>query len=171
MFEAWNYGMGDTPYDLAIGAGCSPAGATIAAAIAQAESSGNARAYNPETAAGTPAGKGSYGLWQIYLKAHPEYAGQSLYDPATNAAAMYAVSGGCQNWSPWSTYKNGAYQNYLSAGATGSTGDDSGSGGGFSLPSPDALVQTLTQGVDLFSGGSALLPVAAIVLVAWFLLR
>lgn len=103
----------ETTYDLALGAGCSPEGARMAAAIAQAESSGNARAYNPETAANTPQGQGSYGLWQIYRKAHPEFAGQDLYNPAINAAAMFSVSGGCQNWNPWSTFKNGAYRSFL----------------------------------------------------------
>ena len=83
----------------------------IAVAIALAESSGNARAYNPETAAGAPEGKGSYGLWQIYLHAHPEFAGQDLYDPQTNANAAFSVYTAAGNsFSPWSTFKNGAYQ-------------------------------------------------------------
>lgn len=85
-----------------------------AVAIALAESSGNSRAYNPEAQAGTPIGKGSYGLWQIYLNAHPEFTGQDLYDPQTNANAAFSVySNAGSSFSPWNTYKNGAYQSQL----------------------------------------------------------
>lgn len=85
-----------------------------AIAIALAESSGNPNAYNPETAAGTPVGKGSYGLWQIYLNAHPEFSGQNLYDPQTNANAAYSIySGAGESFSAWSTFNSGAYQAQL----------------------------------------------------------
>lgn len=87
-----------------------------ATAIALAESSGDPNAYNPEVAAGTPDGQGSYGLWQIYLKAHPEFAGENLYDPQTNANAAYQVyKNAGYKFTPWSTYKNGAYQAQLDA--------------------------------------------------------
>lgn len=80
-----------------------------AVAIAMAESSGNPNAYNPERAAGTRAGRGSYGLWQIYLTAHPEYAGANLYDPLTNAKVAYAVYRQAGNrFTPWSTYNSGS---------------------------------------------------------------
>lgn len=87
-----------------------------AVAIALAESSGNPNAYNPETAANTPSGQGSYGLWQIYLNMHPEFAGQNLYDPQTNANAafqVYTEAGG--TFTPWSTYSGGAYLAQLDA--------------------------------------------------------
>jgi Lysozyme like domain len=87
-----------------------------AVAVALAESGGDPNAYNPETAANAPSGKGSYGLWQIYLNMHPEFAGQNLYDPATNAAAAFAVymaAGG--TFTPWSTYLGGAYLAQLDA--------------------------------------------------------
>lgn len=87
-----------------------------AVAIALAESSGNPNAYNPETAANTPSGQGSYGLWQIYLNMHPEFAGQNLYDPQTNANAAFQVyieAGG--TFTPWSTYSGGAYLAQLDA--------------------------------------------------------
>src|ERR1700757_5501128 len=76
---------------LAMSAGFSAVTAPIAAAVALAESSGDPNAYNPEKAAGTPEGKGSYGLWQIYLKAHPEFEGQNLFDPEVNAKAAFSV--------------------------------------------------------------------------------
>jgi hypothetical protein len=98
----------------ATNAGFAGSDAAVAVAIAMAESSGNASAYNPETAAGAPAGKGSFGLWQIYLNAHPEFAGQNLFDPAVNANAaysVYAVAG--MSFTPWSTYNSGAYNAYM----------------------------------------------------------
>lgn len=87
---------------------------SVAAAVALAESSGDPSAYNPETAAGNAPGQGSYGLWQINLAAHPEFAGWNLFDPQTNANAAYIVwqkAGG--SFSPWSTFKTGAYQSFL----------------------------------------------------------
>jgi len=100
---------------LAAAAGFSGDDLATAVAIALAESGGNPKAYNPETAARAPEGQGSYGLWQIFLKAHPEFAGQDLTDPATNAAAAFSVySAAGQSFTPWSTFGNGAYQTYLS---------------------------------------------------------
>jgi hypothetical protein len=96
---------------LAVNAGFTGANISIATAIALAESSGNPQA-NGDTAI-TPGG--SVGLWQINLAAHPEFAGENLYDPATNANAAYSVwSAAGGSFSPWSTYGNGAYQAYLS---------------------------------------------------------
>lgn len=83
---------------------------TIAVSVALAESGGNPRAYNPEKAAGAPEGEGSYGLWQIYLHAHPEYKGKDLYDPQVNARAAYQIySDAAYMFTPWSTFKSGAY--------------------------------------------------------------
>lgn len=84
-----------------------------ATAIALAESGGNPSAYNPETQAGTAEGMGSYGLWQIYLKAHPEYACIDLTVPENNAQAAFTVYSEAGGFHPWSTFKSGAYQEYL----------------------------------------------------------
>lgn len=85
-----------------------------ATAIALAESGGNPSAYNPETAAHTPAGQGSVGLWQIYRKEHPEFSDWDLTDPAQNAAAAFSVYIAAGNsFRPWSTFGNNAYQAYL----------------------------------------------------------
>lgn len=81
-----------------------------AVAVALAESGGDPSAYNPERAAGAAQGKGSFGLWQIYISAHPEFAGSNLFDPQTNAAAAFAVYSAAGNsFRPWSTFKNNAY--------------------------------------------------------------
>lgn len=94
-------------------AGFSGADLITAVAVALAESSGVPNTYNPETAAGAPDGYGSYGLWQIYLNAHPEYANENLYDPQTNANAAYAIYSAAGGFSPWSTFSSGAYETYL----------------------------------------------------------
>lgn len=101
---------------LAQNAGFTGSMAVIAAAVALAESGGNPTAYNPEREAGTPEGKGSYGLWQIYLHAHPEFEGQNLYDPETNARAAYKVYTDAESFKPWTTFKTMAYQSHIPEG-------------------------------------------------------
>jgi hypothetical protein len=85
----------------------------VAAAIALAESGGDPNAYNPETQAGTPEGEGSYGLWQVYLHKHPEFATMDKFDPQTNANEAYLVYTQAGGFSPWSTFKSGKYQEFL----------------------------------------------------------
>lgn len=103
---------------LAANAGFAGEDLQTAVAVALAESHGDPNAYNPETAAGTPQGQGSYGLWQIYLKVHPEFAGQNLYDSQTNANAAFSVySKAGDSFEPWSTFKSGAYTAYLDEAA------------------------------------------------------
>lgn len=73
----------------------------VAVSLAE-DGSGNPNANYTSSATG----EDSRGLWQINVQpgAHPEYASSDLYDPATNAAAAYAISQGGTNWSPWSTW-------------------------------------------------------------------
>lgn len=103
----------------AANAGFSGPDLATAVAIALAESfpSGNPNSYNPETkaAGGTPQGQGSYGLWQIYLKKHPEFAGSNLYDPQTNANAAYSIYSRRGGFSDWSTFTGGQYTAHLSS--------------------------------------------------------
>lgn len=98
----------------AANAGFTGADLITAVAVAYAESGGDPSRYNPETAAGTPTGMGSYGLWQIYRKAHPEFAGWDLYDPAVNARAAYAVwKQAGRSFRPWSTFQHGSQLKYI----------------------------------------------------------
>lgn len=101
-----------------------------AAAVAMAETggTGNTNSHNaipPDN---------SYGLWQINMlgsmgpdrrKKLGITTNTQLYDPAVNAHAMMMVSGGGTNFSPWTTYKSGAYKKYLkgavSTGGSGTT--------------------------------------------------
>lgn len=78
------------PYQLtqlAYDAGFTKSGVELTTAVAAAigESGGNDHALGD--------GGKSYGLWQIYVVAHPEYAGnpQQLWDPVTNANAAYKI--------------------------------------------------------------------------------
>lgn len=97
--------------------------APVAAAIAEAESGGNAAATNPTDNNGTQT---SWGLWQISNGTHDRPV-PNILDPNVNAAqavAKYQAAGG---WSPWGTYDSGAYKQYVN-GAT--TPDSNVPGGG-----------------------------------------
>lgn len=105
--------------NFAVNAGFSGDDLVTAIAVALAESRGNPRAYNPETAANTPQGLGSRGLWQIYAKAHPEFGPNfdMLYDPQLNANAAFSVYTDAGNsFHPWSTFdpRDGSTPKYLS---------------------------------------------------------
>lgn len=105
---------------LAANAGFSGEDLIIAVAVALAESGGDTSAYNPEVKAGTPTGQGSFGLWQIYLKAHPEFQSWNLYDPHQNVVAAFRVySNSGRSFSPWSTFQNGAYLAYVNNASLG----------------------------------------------------
>lgn len=117
----------------------------IAYAIVMAESSGNARAHNPN--AGT--GDNSYGLFQINMlgdmgperrKAFGLSSNEELFDPLTNAKIAYRMSNGGKNWTPWSTYNRGDYRKFLGqSGADVSNSDitsSATSSGGSSTAAP-----------------------------------
>lgn len=91
----------------AIQAGLDGERAAIAVAITVPESSSDPRKHYV-----TPR-EDSRGLWQINVKAHPEYANQNLYDPAVNAHAMAAISKNGQDFRPWTGYTTGRYLLYL----------------------------------------------------------
>jgi hypothetical protein len=94
----------------AANAGWSGPDLQVAVAVALAESSGYADVTGDLLV--TPGG--SIGLWQINLKAHPQYTAAQLMDPQTNANAAYPIylaAGG--NFSSWSAYNNQAYSAYL----------------------------------------------------------
>lgn len=99
--------------------------------MALAESNGgDETAYNPESGAagGTPAGQGSYGLWQIYWKKHQNFDQASLYDPQYNANAAYSIYAAAgYTFTPWTTYTHGTYLAFMPQvlAAIGQPGADS----------------------------------------------
>ena len=110
-----------------------------AAAIAQAESSGdpskinntaypNRPNYHPPAPGNLP--EYSVGLWQINLVAHPNYTEKNMLDPVKNAAAAVTISNNGRDFSPWSTYTTPdpklSYKQYL---VTGTGGGATSSGG------------------------------------------
>ncbi|WP_375499575.1 hypothetical protein [uncultured Jatrophihabitans sp.] len=102
---------------LALERGCSTAQAPTATAIAMAESGGSPSAQG-DVSLMTDVWDWSAGLWQIRgLRAQrgtgalrDSIANQQA---VTNSVAMYAISNGCTNWSPWTTYTRGLYVGYL----------------------------------------------------------
>lgn len=100
--------------DYASAAGFESNDLQIAVAVALAESSGDTNAYNPETLAN--AQYGSYGLWQIFIDKHPEYASEDMFDPMNNANAAFAIYQAAGNsFIPWATFTNKSYQRYLNS--------------------------------------------------------
>lgn len=148
---------------VAANAGFSGDDLATAVAIALAESGGNPSAYNPESQAHAPSGRGSYGLWQIYLNVHPEFAGENLYDPQTNANAAFALYSQ-SGFSPWSTYKSGAYLSHM--GSVTSVVASS------ATPSPDQFGDVVIDPSQAgFATADSLMPIAIAGLLVWLGLR
>jgi hypothetical protein len=54
------------------------------------------------------------------LKWHPEYTAESLKDPQVNANAAYAIySAAGDSFTPWSTFKTGAYLAHMPSAQEG----------------------------------------------------
>ena len=154
---------------LASAAGFTGDDLTTAVSVALAESGGDPNAYNPEVAAHAPIGYGSFGLWQIYLKAHPEFQGQNLFDPQSNAAAAFSVySNAGGSFRPWSTFGNKMYlahvdavnsviaaqQTDIVATDSGNTPDGSSSdpsGGGFTPSGGDIAGMAIVGALSLWA--------------------
>lgn len=77
----------------------------VMVAIALGESGGNVGAHNPK-------GEDSRGLWQINVAAHGDRF-PNLYDPASNAAAAWALFND-SGFKPWTVYTRGKYKEFMS---------------------------------------------------------
>jgi len=107
------------------GAGLSGEPVAVAVAVALAESGGVPTAHNaipPDN---------SYGLWQINMlgplgtdrrQRFNLPNNEALYDPATNARVMAALSNGGRNWGAWTTYTSGVYLRFLARGRAAAGG-------------------------------------------------
>lgn len=101
-----------------VNAGGSAATAPVAAAVAEAESSGNSAATSANPDGGT-----NVGLWQLDTPAGKGsgFTVAQLSDPATNAAVAVSGSSNGADWSAWETFVTGAYKAFLSNGTTPDT--------------------------------------------------
>jgi len=84
-------------------------GLVISIAVALAESQGWTRAVLINTDCSR-----DRGVWQINSYWHSEVSDDQAFDPAGCATAAYNISSGGSDWTPWTTYNNGAYQQYMS---------------------------------------------------------
>lgn len=102
---------------LALQAGLSPDEASMAVAIAEGESHHRDAAEGDTTITDGTWGP-SLGRWQIRCYWSEVGTGGTrdctrLNDAEFNAHSMFVVSGGGENWRPWSVYLSGEYERYL----------------------------------------------------------
>lgn len=77
----------------------------LAASVAMAESGGFEEAVGD--------GGKSLGLWQVHTPSHPEFDASLLKTKVYNAQAALSIAKGGADWSPWTTFRSGAYQKYM----------------------------------------------------------
>jgi len=119
----------------AMAAGFSRAQATVLTAIAAAESALNPNAIGDVALENATWGP-SVGETQIRtLRSQTGTGGDRdinrlLGDPTAQMAASWDISSHGTDWSPWSTYKSGAYQKYLPAAQAAASGASAAQAGG-----------------------------------------
>jgi peptidoglycan hydrolase-like protein with peptidoglycan-binding domain len=86
----------------------------VAIAVAESNLRGDALNRNSPTS-GCADGSSDVGLWQINDCYHPGVSRACAFEAACNARAMVAISSAGTDWTPWTTYKNGAYRDSLAA--------------------------------------------------------
>ena len=95
--------------DLWTSNGGSPGAANVAAAVAEAESSGRTWITSPNPDGGT-----NVGPWQLDTKGvGTGYTVEQLQDPVTNVRVTIMGSANGSNWSHWETFVNGDYKKFL----------------------------------------------------------
>lgn len=129
-----------------INAGGSKASAPIAAAVAEAESSGNSDATSSNPDGGT-----NVGLWQLDTPGGvgAGYTVDQLKDPATNAKVAVKGSNSGASWGEWATYASGAYKAFLNGGTTPDT----------NVPGSSASSASSTGGSTLGNTGSCVISI------------
>lgn len=97
------------------------------------------------------------GPFQINSHAHAEVPDSCAHDLACSAQAAYKISNGYKNWTPWTTYKSGAYKAHLDAVDTPLGGDSGAFGTGVgsptNLPNPLKGIDLLATAVEKFVEG------------------
>lgn len=145
--------------------GATPQQADVGAAVAEAESGGRTDAWGDRTLGPGPGQYvGSLGPWQIFGAAHPTVSANCAEDPNCAADQTKMISDNFTNWNAWSTFKSGAYQQFLASsadfvpgGANPSTGGDASGNQTMSAPTGPSLPDwLLALGVPNDVGGFAL---------------
>jgi hypothetical protein len=98
----------------ATSAGFSGLAADVIVAIAQAESGLN-------TLIRGTVDPRDRGILQINSYYHPEVLDSCAFDPACAFRAAYNISSGGTNFSPWTTFTSGAYQQFMGGGKSATT--------------------------------------------------
>jgi hypothetical protein len=111
-----NMSLGDMKA-AAVRAGFTGSAVDIMAATAMAESGGNPNAANE-------IGEHSYGITQINADAHGPEAKEALGNPDKAMQLAYRISKGGTDFSPWTMYRNGSYQQYMTAGHASATANN-----------------------------------------------
>lgn len=96
---------------------------SLAAAVAMAESGGNPCAQGDpnvgvHSCEGPNGQSTSFGLFQVNVPANPQFDPTNLLDGTTNARAALAISKGGTDWTPWTTYRTGAYRQWYTPSET-----------------------------------------------------
>jgi hypothetical protein len=87
----------------------------LAVAVAMAESSCSPPATNQNgPTSGCPNGSIDRGLWQINDCYHANVSGSCAFNAQCNAIAAYQISNQGTDWTPWATFNNGAYLQFIS---------------------------------------------------------
>ncbi len=88
-------------------------GLVISIAVALAESQGWTKAVLINTDCSH-----DRGAWQINSRWHGEVSDDQAFNPVTAAQAAARISSNGNDWSPWTTYINGAYNQFMSRART-----------------------------------------------------
>ena len=148
----------------------SPVALAQATAIALAESGGNERAHN------RIAPDDSYGLWQInmYGELGPARRAQfgissndALYDIATNAKAMSAISSGGTNWRPWTTFQGARYWFFYPAAVAAATSALAARGAGAAAEGAQGFAAGVTEPISDVAGAAVEAAVGVRKAAAW----
>ena len=88
-------------------------GLIISIAVALAESQGWTKAVLINTDCSH-----DRGVWQINSRWHGEVSDTQAFNPTTAAQAAARISSNGSDWTPWTTYINGAYNQFMSRART-----------------------------------------------------
>jgi Lysozyme like domain len=99
-------------------------GLVISVAVSEAESSGWTQAVLVDSDCSR-----DRGLWQINSFWHSEVSDAQAFDPNGAASAAFRISSSGNDWTPWTTFDNGAYQQFM-AEAQAAVNQLNGGGGG-----------------------------------------